>query len=228
MKISIKPADKNHPYGHLKSENISTLLVSFIIMFVGIQVVIENAPRIFTNEHNTPNVVTIFVSLISGLIMIGVFAINQRLAQKTKSSSLKSAAKDNLSDGLVSMGTAIGLVFTQFGLPIVDVILATILGFLIIYTGFGIFRESIFALSDGFNEQDLEEYRNVVLEVDDVKDVNNLKGRYHGSSIFLDVTIVVDAHLSLQQAHDICDRVENHLHSKGISSVYVHPEPDTL
>jgi divalent metal cation (Fe/Co/Zn/Cd) transporter len=54
------------------------------------------------------------------------------------------------------MGTAIGLVFTQFGLPIVDVILATILGFLIIYTGFGIFRESIFALSDGFNEQDLE------------------------------------------------------------------------
>ena len=228
LKISIKPADKNHPYGHLKSENISTLLVSFIIMFVGIQVVIENAPRIFTNEHNTPNVVTIFVSLISGLIMIGVFAINQRLAQKTKSSSLKSAAKDNLSDGLVSMGTAIGLVFTQFGLPIVDVILATILGFLIIYTGFGIFRESIFALSDGFNEQDLEEYRNVVLEVDDVKDVNNLKGRYHGSSIFLDVTIVVDAHLSLQQAHDICDRVENHLHSKGISSVYVHPEPDTL
>ena len=228
LKISIKPADKNHPYGHLKSENISTLLVSFIIMFVGIQVVIENAPRIFTNEHNTPNVVTIFVSLISGLIMIVVFAINQRLAQKTMSSSLKSAAKDNLSDGLVSMGTAIGLVFTQLGLPIVDVILATILGFLIVYTGFGIFRESIFALSDGFNEQDLEEYRNVVLEVDDVKDVNNLKGRYHGSSIFLDVTIVVDAHLSLQQAHDICDRVENHLHSKGISSVYVHPEPDTL
>ena len=39
LKISIKPADKNHPYGHLKSENISTLLVSFIIMFVGIQAV---------------------------------------------------------------------------------------------------------------------------------------------------------------------------------------------
>ena len=72
------------------------------------------------------------VSLISGLIMIGVFAINQRF-QKTKSSSLKSARKDNLSDGLVSMGTAIGLVFTQFGLPIVDVILATILDFNYLY-----------------------------------------------------------------------------------------------
>lgn len=228
LKISIKPADKNHPYGHLKSENISTLLVSFIIMFVGLQVVIKNAPHILTNGHHTPSVITIVVSLISGIVMIGVYAINHRLAKRTKSSSLDSAAKDNLSDGLVSIGTAIGLVFTQFGLPIVDVILATVLGLLIIYTGFGIFRTSIFTLSDGFNEKDLEEYRDEVLEVEEVKGVNNLKGRYHGSSIFLDVIIVVDAHLSLQQAHEICDKVEEHLHSKGISSVYVHPEPDTL
>lgn len=228
LKISIKPADKNHPYGHLKSENISTLLVSFIIMFVGIQVVIENAPRIFTHEHHTPNAITIIISLISGIIMISVYAVNHRLAKKTKSSSLESAAKDNMSDGLVSIGTAIGLVFTQFGLSIVDVILATLLGLLIIYTGFGIFKDSIFALSDGFNEKDLEEYRHEVLEVKDVKDVKNVKGRYHGSSIFLDVTIVVDAHLSLHEAHEICDKVESHLHSVGISSVYVHPEPNTL
>ena len=45
---------------------------------------------------------------------------------------------------------------------------------------------------------------------------------------FLDVTIVVDANLSLQEAHDICDRVETHLEHNGISSVYVHPEPNTL
>ena len=228
LKISIKPADKNHPYGHLKSENISTLLVSFIIMFVGIQVVIENAPRILTNEQHIPSFITIIISIISGVIMIGVYAINHRLAKKTNSSSLDSASKDNLSDGLVSMGTAIGLLFTQFGLPIIDVILATVLGFLIIYTGFGIFKDSIFALSDGFKEQDLEEYRSLVQEVTDVREVKNVKGRYHGSSIFLDVTIVVDANLSLQEAHDICDRVETHLEHNGISSVYVHPEPNTL
>lgn len=228
LKISIKPADKNHPYGHLKSENISTLLVSFIIMFVGIQVVIENAPRILTNEQHIPNIITIIISMMSGVIMIGVYAINHRLAKQTKSSSLDSASKDNLSDGLVSIGTAIGLLFTQFGLPIIDVILATVLGCLIIYTGFGIFKDSIFALSDGFKEQDLEEYRSLVQEVTDVREVKNVKGRYHGSSIFLDVTIVVDANLSLQEAHDICDRVETHLENNGISSVYVHPEPNTL
>lgn len=227
LKISIKPADKNHPYGHLKSENISTLLVSFIIMFVGIQVVIENAPRLITQDKNVPNVITIIVSVVSGVIMLGVFYVNRQLAKKTNSSSLQSASKDNLSDSLVSIGTAIGLVFTQIGFPIVDIILANILGLLIIYTGFGIFRESIFALSDGFNEKDLEEYRNDILEVKDVIDVNNIKGRYHGSSIFIDVTIVVQPDLSLYEAHQICDRVENHLHEKGISSVYVHPEPNS-
>ena len=226
LKISIKPADKNHPYGHLKSENISTLLVSFFIMFVGIQVVIENAPRLITHDRHVPNIMTIIVSVISGVIMLGVFYVNHRLAKRTKSSSLSSAAKDNLSDSLVSIGTAIGLIFTQIGFPIVDIILATFLGLLIIYTGFGIFKESIFTLSDGFNEKDLEEYRNDILEVEDVIDVNSIKGRYHGSSIFLDVTIVVQSDLSLYEAHQICDRVENHLHGKGISSVYVHPEPN--
>ncbi|WP_427706498.1 cation diffusion facilitator family transporter [Staphylococcus parequorum] len=228
LKISIKPADKNHPYGHLKSENISTLLVSFIIMFVGIQVVIESVPEIFSKDHHAPNVITIYVSVISGIIMLIVFYINQKLAERTNSSSLNSAAKDNLSDALVSIGTAVGLIFTQFGLPILDTVLATVLGLLIIYTGFRIFKESIFTLSDGFNEQELEAYKNYVLEIEDVIDVQNIKGRYHGSSIFVDVTIVVESDLSLEDAHHICDKVEQHMHEKGISSVYVHPEPASI
>ena len=228
LKISIKPADRNHPYGHLKSENISSLLVSFVIMFVGIQVVIQNAPRLFKEDDVVPNAITIIVSLISGLIMLIVFAVNQSLAKRTKRSSLNSAAKDNLSDSLVSIGTAIGLIFTQIGFPIVDIILATLLGLLIVYTGFGIFKEAIFMLSDGFNETELEAYRNDILEVDEVQKVKSIKGRYHGSSVFIDVTIVVDANLSLVEAHQICDNVEHHLHKKGISSVYVHPEPDHL
>ncbi|HHC9295558.1 TPA: cation diffusion facilitator family transporter [Staphylococcus aureus] len=228
LKISIKPADRNHPYGHLKSENISSLLVSFVIMFVGIQVVIQNAPRLFKEDDVVPNAITIIVSLISGLVMLIVFAVNQRLAKRTKSSSLNSAAKDNLSDSLVSIGTAIGLIFTQIGFPIVDIILATLLGLLIVYTGFGIFKEAIFMLSDGFNETELEAYRNDILEVDEVQEVKSIKGRYHGSSVCIDVTIVVDANLSLVEAHQICDNVEHHLHKKGISSVYVHPEPDHL
>ncbi|HDJ5399793.1 TPA: cation transporter [Staphylococcus aureus] len=228
LKISIKPADRNHPYGHLKSENISSLLVSFVIMFVGIQVVIQNAPRLFKEDDVVPNAITIIVSLISGLVMLIVFAVNQRLAKRTKSSSLNSAAKDNLSDSLVSIGTAIGLIFTQIGFPIVDIILATLLGLLIVYTGFGIFKEAIFMLSDGFNETELEAYRNDILEVDEVQEVKSIKGRYHGSGVFIDVTTVVDANLSLVAAHQICDNVEHHLHKKGISSVYVHPEPDHL
>ena len=197
-------------------------------MFVGIQVVIESVPEIFSKDHHAPNVITIYVSVISGIIMLIVFYINQKLARRTNSSSLNSAAKDNLSDALVSIGTAVGLIFTQFGLPILDTVLATILGLLIIYTGFRIFKESIFTLSDGFNEQELEAYKNYVLEIEDVIDVQNIKGRYHGSSIFVDVTIVVESDLSLEDAHNICDKVEQHMHEKGISSVYVHPEPASI
>lgn len=225
LKISIRPPDDNHPYGHLKSENIASLVVSFIIMFVGVQVLIENFPAIFSPITSTPNPIVIYVSIVSGLIMLSVYFINSNLAKKTNSTSLKSASMDNLSDSLISIGAAIGLIFTQFGLPIIDVLIASLLGLLIIYTGFKIFKDAVFALSDGYNDADLIDHKEDVLEVDGVLDVKSIKGRYHGSSIFLDVTIIVDPDISITDAHHICDQVEEHMHDKGIMSLYVHPEP---
>lgn len=225
LKISIRPPDANHPYGHLKSENIASLVVSFIIIFVGIQVLFENLPAIFSPVVSVPDPVVIYISVASGLIMLAVFLINSRLAVKTNSSSLKSAAMDNMSDSLISFGTAAGLILTQLGLPIADVIIASILGVLIMYTGFKILKGAVFALSDGYNDADLIEHKEDVLEVPGVLDVKSIKGRYHGSSIFLDVTIIVDPEISITEAHLICDQVEEHMHDKGIMSLYVHPEP---
>lgn len=225
LKISVKPPDENHPYGHLKSENIAALVVSFIIMFVGVQIVVQNVQGIFSDAHNVPGAISIYVSAASGFIMMAVFLINANLAARTKSSSLKSAAADNMSDSLVSLGTALGLVFTQFGLPVIDVIIATVLGVMITYTGFRIFKDSVFTLTDGFEGEDLMEYKEDVLEVRGVRDVRSIKGRYHGSSIFLDVTIEVEPDISITEAHDICDAVETHLDDKGVSYLYVHPEP---
>ncbi|WP_436884272.1 cation diffusion facilitator family transporter [Mammaliicoccus sciuri] len=226
LKISIKPADKNHPYGHMKTENITTLIVSFIIMFVGIEVISSNIPKLLQGDYSEPSTLTIWVSFISGIIMILVYLFNWKLAIKTKSTSLKSAAKDNLSDALVSIGTGIGLIFTQFGLPIIDIILAVILGLIIVYTGFTIFKESIFTLSDGFHEKDLNNYIEEIENIDGVLDVPSIKGRYHGNSVFLDVTIIVDKDLTLDEAHDICDLVEQQLKEAGAYSSYVHPEPN--
>ncbi|MGT0202616.1 cation transporter dimerization domain-containing protein [Staphylococcus aureus] len=56
---------------------------------------------------------------------------------------------------------------------------------------------------DGFNETELEAYRNDILEVDEVQEVKSIKGRYHGSSVFIDVTIVVDANLSFSRSASI-------------------------
>lgn len=225
LKISIRPPDDNHPYGHLKSENIASLVVSFIIIFVGVQVLFENLPSIFSPVVSTPDPVVIYISIASGLIMLAVFFINSKLAEKTNSSSLKSAAMDNMSDSMISFGTAAGLILTQLGLPVADVIIASILGVLIMYTGFKILKGAVFALSDGYNDADLIEHKEDVLEVPGVMDVKSIKGRYHGSSIFLDVTIIVDPEISITEAHYICDQVEAHMHDKGIMSLYVHPEP---
>lgn len=225
LKLSLKPADRNHPYGHMKSENISTLLVSFIIMFVGLQVVSDGIQKLTGGAFTAPSPVTIWVSLISGFIMLAVYIYNRRLSRITRSSSLKSAAADNLSDGLVSFGTGLGLIFTQVGFPVVDPILAILLGVLITYTGFNICKQAVFTLSDGFHEEDLEFYYQDVMKVEGVKGVSSVKGRYHGNSVFLDITIYVDKNITLEEAHEICDQVERSLSEENVYSAYVHPEP---
>ncbi|MGU3126594.1 cation transporter [Staphylococcus aureus] len=118
-------------------------------MFVGIQVVIQNAPRLFKKKMTLANAITIIVSLISGLVMLIVFAVNQRLAKRTKSSSLNSAAKDNLSDSLITWNSdRINFYANRF--PNCRYYFSNIAGLLIVYTGFGIFKEAIFMLSDSF------------------------------------------------------------------------------
>ena len=89
LKISIRPPDDNHPYGHLKSENIASLLVSFIIIFVGIQVLMENIPAIFSPAVSTPNPVVLFISAAGGFLVLAVYYNKSQLAQKTGSTSLK-------------------------------------------------------------------------------------------------------------------------------------------
>src|SRR5699024_8315906 len=131
-----------------------------------------------------------------------------------------------LSDALVSIGTGIGLIFTQIGFPIVDIVLAVILGVIIVFTGFSIFKESIFTLSDGFHEKDLNNYSEDISKIPGVIDVLSIKVRYRVDSVSLHVTIVVDKNFSFVEAHDICYLVEVEFQESGVYSSYVHPEPN--
>lgn len=226
MILSQRPADHNHRYGHYKIETLTTLIMSFVILYIGITVTIDSTTALINQEYATPTVINAIVGLSSGFIMSGVFWYNNRLGKRLNSPSLKASAKDNLSDALTSFATALSVVLSRTGIVWLDGAMAIVVGLIIIKSGYDIFKESAFSLSDGFPQEALTTYRDIVEKIPGVQDVSDIRGRNYGANVYIDITILVDPNISVQAGHDITERVEIVLQdTQNVTATDVHVEP---
>lgn len=226
LRISQRPPDENHQYGHLRAETIASLVASFIMMIVGLQVFIQATINVYSKDYITPSPLTGIVSFVCAAVMYGVYRYNLSLSKKIKSAAVKAAAYDNRSDALVSFGTAIGIFGAIVGFPIIDTITALIIGILIIKTGIEIFWESVITLTDGFDEEEVETLSVLIKNVDGVIDLVDLKGRTHGNMTFIDVTVTVNPHLNVWRSHEITEKIEATVKKfNPYCTVLVHIEP---
>ncbi|RYL94651.1 cation diffusion facilitator family transporter [Sporolactobacillus sp. Y61] len=227
LKMSRRPADSDHPYGHWRSETIASLVASFIMVAVGLNVLYDSIRSIFAGDQTIPDVTAAWTGIFCAVIMYLVYRYNKKLARKINSSSVMAAAKDNLSDAWVSIGTAVGVFGSQLHLPWLDTVAAILVGILICKTGWDIFRESSFNLSDGFDEKKINEYTETIRSISEVDDVRTIKARNYGNNTIVDVVILVNPESGLTHAHDISTEVEKVLEKKhGIFSATVHVEPN--
>lgn len=228
LKISRKPADQDHRYGHWKAETVASMIASLIMIGVGLQVLYEAITSVFNGERQSPDLIAAWTGFFSAAIMYGVYRYNKKLADKINSQSVMAAAKDNLSDAWVSIGTAVGIIGSQFHLPWLDPLTAVIVGALICKTGWDIFRETFLSLTDAYDEKKIENYRHTINKMETVKDVKSIKGRKYGNNSIVDVIILVQENLDIKEAHEIATKVEESLKKEHqIYDVHVHVEPVT-
>ncbi|PFO09643.1 transporter [Bacillus sp. AFS076308] len=227
LKLSQRPADDDHPYGHWKAETIASMVASFIMLFVGIQVTYEAITSIFNGINETPDLISAWTGLFCAVVMYFVYRYNKKLASEVHSQSVRAAAKDNLSDAWVSVGTFIGIIGTQFGLPWLDPFTAIIVGLLICKTGWEIFRDASHNLTDGFDEKLIEIYKETIKNCYGVKGVKDIKARNYGNNVVVDIVILVNSNLDIRRAHDIATEVEQRLMNEhNVYDVHVHVEPN--
>jgi len=226
LRISQRPPDSNHQYGHLRAETIASLVASFIMMVVGIQVLFSSAINLWNPVRETPSTLTAYVALGSALVMYFVYRYNLALAKKINSSAVKAAAYDNRSDALVSIGTAIGIFGAVLGFPIIDTITALIVGLIIIKTAIEIFWEAVQTLTDAFDIDEAETLSVLIKKVEGVIELIDFKGRSHGNMSFIDVTVTVNPHLNVWESHKITEKIESTVRRfNPYCMVLVHIEP---
>ncbi|MEC5423718.1 cation diffusion facilitator family transporter [Virgibacillus sp. C22-A2] len=226
LKISRKPPDEDHHYGHYRAETIASLFAAFIMMFIGIQVIFDTLRKVIAQQASQPDMITAWTALGAALIMFLVYLYNVKLARKIQSGALYAAAQDNRSDALVSIGAFIGIIGAQLGLFWLDPVAGLIVGIIICKTAWDIFKDSTHMLTDGFDEKQIKKIRTSIEKDPDVKEVYDVKGRVHGNQAFIDITILVDPTLNVKDSHDITVRIEKHLaYRHNITYAHIHIEP---
>ncbi|WP_400163388.1 cation diffusion facilitator family transporter [Brevibacillus sp. TJ4] len=227
LRISRKPPDQDHPYGHFRAETIAALIASFIMLFVAIEVLTSAIPSLFNPSPTAPGMLAGYTALFTSLIMFGVYRYNYQLAKRTNSQGLLAAAADNRADALVSIGTFVGVAGAQFQLLWLDPLAALIVGLIILKTAWGIFRDTTHRLTDGFDQSKLTILRETIARIPGVTEIGDIKARYHGNSVLVDVVIHVNPGLSVAESHHISDLIEDQMSKEhNIHSVHVHIEPE--
>ncbi len=226
LKISRKPPDKNHRYGHFRAETVAALMASFIMFAVGLQVLYQAVMKFRVPTIESPDIIAAWTALFCAIAIYFVYRYNIRLARKINSHAMMAAAQDNRSDAFVSIGAFVGIMGAQFGLPWLDPLTALIVGIIICKTAWDIFRDSSHALTDGFDPEELQTIKKTIFETPGVEKIIDIKARIHGNNKLVDVTIAVDHQLNVGESHEITEHIEKRIYEvHNISYVHIHIEP---
>lgn len=227
IKIAEKPKDKDHPYGHQKYEALASLGIAFLLIITCYELVKQVIQR-FLNPVFPQITLLVFGVLILCLIIDYLVARYEfKKGKELKSVILKADSFHTKSHIFTGGGVILGVIAIKMGYPIFDPILAIFVIFFIGKMIIEVFKESSKVLSDGsFVEPGLVE--KIASRVEGVESSHRVRSRGGENSIFLDMHLVLDPHLSLEKAHSISHQVKEKIQEKipGIKDITIHIEPE--
>jgi cation diffusion facilitator family transporter len=227
--IMAQPPDKEHPFGHHRAETIASSILSFIIFFIGGQLcVLTIAKLYYQTGMEMPGRLAVYVTIASILGKCLLSWSQFYLGKKTKSSMLKANGQNMFNDILTSTGILIGLAAGYyFGIPIIDKIIAIVMGVWIMISAVKIFKGLVVELMDGHEESG--PYKAIFQAVREVGAVNPHRARVRtlSSMYVIDLDVEVDGSMSVHDAHSISGRIERRIREKldNVLDIVIHMEP---
>jgi len=227
VRVSDKPADKEHHYGHGKIENLSALIQTILLIVTCAWVIYEAVSRLVSgNTDIEVNIWAYAVVITSIIVDISRSRALYRVAKKYNSQALEADALHFSSDIWSSAVVLVGLVCADFGFFFADSIAALVVSMIILFVSFRLGKKAIDVLIDkaptGTNEiiiQTLESFN-------EIKKYHSLKIRTSGADTFIKVNIHLEPRLSLEEVHRTCDKIEKEIENKiPRCEIYLHPEP---
>ena len=228
-KISRKPRDDEHQYGHEKAESLVSFILAAVLIIVALKIGYDGVKELFNiNDILIPNALPLIVALISIGVKEYQYQITIRVAKRINSSSLKADAWHHRSDAFSSIAAFIGIGGAMLGFKILDPIASIIVAIVVIKVGIEILKSACNELMDSsISKQDICEIESLVDKDDEIYGIKDFKSRKYGSIAYIDMSIFIDKSKTLEEAHDIADNLEHSIISNlnYIKEINIHTEP---
>ena len=224
-----KQPDEEHQYGHGRTETFAAAFIGAALIVVGAVMIYRAAIDMAAGKYSTPGFVVLFVALISVVVKELLYRMTKRIAIKSHSSALYANAWHHRSDALSSIAVVAGFVSLKFGFKYGDQMAAVGVGLMIILVAIRIIRDCLSELTERAVDSDtIELIKNIINDNSSIHQWHKLRTRTVGREVFLDLHILVDPDLSIADALQIAENLENTLDEQITRpvNITIHIEPD--
>lgn len=227
FKLSNRPADQGHPFGHGRIEYFSGLVVSVLVMYVGVQFLVTSFQRIVNPSPLEFQWLPVFLFMVSILVKIWLSAFNGRLGHKINSGALKASALDARSDVFISSTVVAGLLASKFSGVQIDGFVGILVAIMIIRSALELIRETINPLMGVQPDPELiTRMENILYTHPEIYDVHDTIAHNYGPNTLLATTHVdIRDDIAVTEIHDIVDSLEKRIKAELGIDLTVHMDP---
>lgn len=227
VKLSNRPPDQEHPHGHGRYEYIASLIVSFVIFAVGLQLLGSSFDKLTNRDEVLFSSVSMIILTFSVLVKAWMFSYNRYIGDTINSTISRATANDSLSDVIATSAVIVGTVLGQYVTFSIDGLLGLVISCLIMYTGFSTAKDSVHALLGSSPDPELiQSINSIVLSARSIDGVHDLMIHDYGPGrIAASIHAEVSGLSNVADIHSEIDDIERLIERELGVSMVIHMDP---
>lgn len=227
-KISSKPADDEHEFGHGKAEFVASLLIGIFMVFVSFKTIRSGFESILNKESLIFSFILLIVPVVTIIIKSLLFMYCKKLAKTNNSLLLEANAKDHRNDMLLSLGVFVGIIASKLGYTYVDGLVGIAISGVIVVTGITIIKEAFDVLIDKCIDADIvDEMKKKIEEIPGVNHIDSIKSKPTGTLHMMIIKVSVNPDMTVRESHKIAGMIRELVcRNDNVYDAVVHINPD--
>ena len=228
VRMSSKPADKDHPFGHKRIEYVASLIVGVVVIVAAFELLVEGINKIITPESGEFSIWTVVVLALSIFVKLFMYVLNRKLGKKYNIELLLATATDSILDVCATFGVLISVLITKWtGFIYLDGIVSIAVAVLICFGGLGVIKQTLnHILGEAPDTKLVKGIYDRIRGYEGVIGIHDLNVHNYGpGKFYASVHVEVDSNVDVMLSHELIDTIERDFAENTNIELVIHMDP---